>query len=118
MRFRELPYKFRDRRLRGFALVQGLFAFYAICALGAVANVGIAGYVFSRNEVWWLAGFAGIVVGSVWNYAVSFRLHLEAKITGQMRFFRTAAMPGHRAEWGLTMHESWPKMGYRSTQMT
>jgi dolichol-phosphate mannosyltransferase len=60
-----------DRRLRGFALVRGLFAFYAICALGAVANVGIAGYVFSRNEVWWLAGLAGIVVGSVWNYAVS-----------------------------------------------
>jgi dolichol-phosphate mannosyltransferase len=64
-------FTYRDRRLRGFALVRGLFAFYAICALGAVANVGIAGYVFSRNEVWWLAGLAGIVVGSVWNYAVS-----------------------------------------------
>jgi dolichol-phosphate mannosyltransferase len=60
-----------DRRLRGFALVRGLFTFYAICALGAVANVGIAGYVFSKNEVWWLAGLAGVVVGSVWNYAVS-----------------------------------------------
>jgi dolichol-phosphate mannosyltransferase len=64
-------FTYRDRRLRGFALVRGLFAFYAICVLGAVANVGIAGYVFSRNEVWWLAGLAGIVVGSVWNYAVS-----------------------------------------------
>jgi dolichol-phosphate mannosyltransferase len=64
-------FTYRDRRLRGFALVRGLFAFYAICALGAVTNVGIAGYVFSRNEVWWLAGLAGIVVGSVWNYAVS-----------------------------------------------
>ena len=64
-------FTYRDRRLRGFALLRGLFAFYAICALGAVANVGIAGYVFSRNEVWWLAGLAGIVVGSVWNYAVS-----------------------------------------------
>jgi dolichol-phosphate mannosyltransferase len=62
---------YRDRRLRGFALLRGLFTFYAICALGAVANVGIAGYLFSRNEVWWLAGLAGIVVGSVWNYAVS-----------------------------------------------
>jgi dolichol-phosphate mannosyltransferase len=64
-------FTYRDRRLRGFALVRGLFTFYAICALGAIANVGIAGYVFSRNEVWWLAGLAGIVVGSVWNYAVS-----------------------------------------------
>jgi dolichol-phosphate mannosyltransferase len=64
-------FTYRDRRLRAFALVRGLFTFYAICALGAVANVGIAGYVFSRNEVWWLAGLAGVVVGSVWNYAVS-----------------------------------------------
>ena len=64
-------FTYRDRRLRGFAVLRGLFTFYAICALGAVANVGIAGYVFSRNEVWWLAGLAGVVVGSVWNYAVS-----------------------------------------------
>jgi putative flippase GtrA len=64
-------FTYRDRRLRGLALVRGLFTFYTICALGAVANVGIAGYVFSRNEAWWLAGLAGVVVGSVWNYAVS-----------------------------------------------
>jgi dolichol-phosphate mannosyltransferase len=64
-------FTYRDRRLRGFAVLRGLSTFYAICALGAVANVGIAGYVFSRNEVWWLAGLAGVVVGSVWNYAVS-----------------------------------------------
>jgi dolichol-phosphate mannosyltransferase len=64
-------FTYRDRRLRGLAVLRGLFTFYAICTLGAVANVGIAGYVFSRNEVWWLAGLAGVVVGSVWNYAVS-----------------------------------------------
>jgi dolichol-phosphate mannosyltransferase len=64
-------FTYRDRRLRGLAMLRGLFTFYAICSLGAVANVGIAGYVFSRNEVWWLAGLAGIVVGSVWNYAIS-----------------------------------------------
>jgi dolichol-phosphate mannosyltransferase len=64
-------FTYRDRRLRGLALPRGLFTFYAICALGTVANVGIAGYLFSRNEVWWLAGLAGVVVGSVWNYAVS-----------------------------------------------
>ena len=23
------------------------------------------------EQVWWLAGFAGVFVGSVWNYAVS-----------------------------------------------
>jgi dolichol-phosphate mannosyltransferase len=64
-------FTYRDRRLRGPALLRGLFTFYAICALGAVANVGIAGYLFSQHEVWWLAGLAGVVVGSVWNYAVS-----------------------------------------------
>jgi dolichol-phosphate mannosyltransferase len=64
-------FTYRDRRLRGLAALRGLFTFYAICTLGAVANVGIAGYVFSRNEVWWLAGLAGVVVGSVWNYAIS-----------------------------------------------
>jgi dolichol-phosphate mannosyltransferase len=64
-------FTYRDRRLRGLAVLRGLFTFYAICTLGAVANIGIAGYVFSRNEVWWLAGLAGVVVGSVWNYAIS-----------------------------------------------
>ena len=64
-------FTYRDRRLHGIALLRGLFTFYAICALGTVANVGIAGYIFSRNEIWWLAGLAGVVVGSVWNYAVS-----------------------------------------------
>ena len=64
-------FTYRDRRLRGVACCAGFLPFYAICALGTVANVGIAGYVFSKDEVWWLAGLAGVVVGSVWNYAVS-----------------------------------------------
>ena len=64
-------FTYRDRRLHGFALVRGLLTFYAICAFGTIANVGIAGYIFSRNEIWWLAGLAGVIVGSVWNYAVS-----------------------------------------------
>jgi dolichol-phosphate mannosyltransferase len=61
--------------------VRGLFTFYAICALGTVANVGIAGYVFARHEVWWLAGLAGVAVGSVWNYAVSSVFTWKEKIT-------------------------------------
>ena len=64
-------FTYRDRRLHGFALVRGLLTFYAICAFGTIANVGIAGYIFSTNEIWWLAGLAGVIVGSVWNYAVS-----------------------------------------------
>jgi hypothetical protein len=54
----------RDRRLRGLALLRG--SFYAICVLDTIANVGIAGYIFPGNEVWWSAGLAGVAVGSVW----------------------------------------------------
>jgi len=50
---------------------RGLVSFYLICSLGAVANVGIASYLFAERQVWWVAGIAGIIVGSVWNYAVS-----------------------------------------------
>ena len=64
-------FTYRDQRLRGLRLLRGLISFYLICAVGAVANVGIAAYVFSADYRWWLAGIAGAVVGSVWNYAVS-----------------------------------------------
>ena len=63
---------YRDVRLRGWALVRGLFSFYAICSVGAVADVGIASLLFDQQGTsWWLSGLAGIVVGSVWNYAMA-----------------------------------------------
>jgi dolichol-phosphate mannosyltransferase len=64
-------FTYRDQRLTGWRTLRGLFSFYAICSLGAVANVGIASYVFAYDQIWWLAGVAGVIVGSVWNYAVS-----------------------------------------------
>ena len=63
---------YRDVRLKGAALVRGLLSFYAICSIGAVADVGIASLLFDRQGTsWWLSGLAGIVVGSVWNYAMA-----------------------------------------------
>jgi dolichol-phosphate mannosyltransferase len=62
---------YRDQRLRGWRLLRGLFSFYGICAIGATANVGIASYLFSANQKWWLAGVLGVIVGAVWNYAMS-----------------------------------------------
>ena len=62
---------YRDRRLKGWRLFRGLFIFYAVCAVGAVANVGIAQLVFDREQIWWLAGLAGAMVGVVWNFTVS-----------------------------------------------
>jgi dolichol-phosphate mannosyltransferase len=64
-------FTYRDQRLKGWRLFRGLASFYLICSVGAVGNVGIAAYVFVIDNVWWLAGIAGAIVGSVWNYAVS-----------------------------------------------
>jgi dolichol-phosphate mannosyltransferase len=64
-------FTYRDQRLKGVRLLRGLFSFYLICAVGALGNIGIASYIFSTDHQWWLAGIAGAVVGSVWNYAVS-----------------------------------------------
>ena len=41
---------YRDRRLRGLALLRGLVTFYAICAVGAVANIGVAEFVFDNRR--------------------------------------------------------------------
>ncbi|HOY77250.1 MAG TPA: glycosyltransferase family 2 protein [Hyphomonadaceae bacterium] len=62
---------YRDKRRKGWGMLTGLLSFYAVCSIGAVANVGIAGYLFSEHYAWWLSGIAGILVGAVWNYAAS-----------------------------------------------
>ena len=63
---------YRDRRLKGFVpLLKGLMSFSLICSVGVVANVGIANALFVQDFTWWVSGFLGIVVGAVWNYAVS-----------------------------------------------
>jgi dolichol-phosphate mannosyltransferase len=65
-------FTYRDRQLTGFAWVGGLFSFYLVCSLGAVANVGIGSLVYEQYHAgWWLAGIAGAIVGSVWNYVAS-----------------------------------------------
>jgi dolichol-phosphate mannosyltransferase len=64
-------FTYADRRLKGWKALRGLVSFYVICSFGAAANIGVASYLFAQQQVWWVAGIAGIVVGSVWNYAVS-----------------------------------------------
>jgi dolichol-phosphate mannosyltransferase len=62
---------YRDRRLRGRRWFTGLLSFMAACGLGAVANVGIASYLFASHTQWVVAALAGIAVGAVWNYAIT-----------------------------------------------
>ena len=62
---------YRDQRLKGFALLGGLLAFYLVCSVGLFANVGVAFSVYDQEPIWWLAGAAGALMGVVWNYAMS-----------------------------------------------
>ncbi|MBK1721058.1 glycosyltransferase [Thiocystis violacea] len=63
---------YRDMRLRGRQLLWGWLSFVATCSVGALANVGIADYLFQEgHSSWFLSALAGILVGAVWNYAVT-----------------------------------------------
>lgn len=62
---------YRDKRLRGWRWLRGWISFCAACSIGALANVGIAYFLFEMDTQWLLAGLAGVLVGAVWNFALS-----------------------------------------------
>jgi dolichol-phosphate mannosyltransferase len=68
-------FTYRDRRLHGWNLLRGWVSFTLACSVGAVANVGIATYLFESaalGDIGWVpSALAGIIVGAVWNYAVT-----------------------------------------------
>ncbi len=64
-------FAFRQKRLRGWRLLPGLAIFVAACSVGLVSNLGVALLLWRVGTIWPLASLAGIVIGSVWNYAVS-----------------------------------------------
>lgn len=64
-------FTYRDRRLKGLSLVSGLLTFYAVCSVGAVANVGVASWIYGSQPIWWLAGAAGAVMGAIFNYSAN-----------------------------------------------
>lgn len=61
----------RDHRLKGAAAFGGLLKFYVACAIGAFLNIRVATFAQEHGAVWWIAGFAGLFVGSIWNFAVT-----------------------------------------------
>ncbi|MDB5695867.1 MAG: dolichol monophosphate mannose synthase [Sphingomonas bacterium] len=66
---------YRDRRLKGWKqLADGWVSFAAVCSVGAVANVGVAGFLHDvRDGAWVASALVGVLVGAVWNYALSSR---------------------------------------------
>jgi len=64
-------FTYRDQRLTGWRFVTGLIWFQVICAIGAISNVGIATWIYDYDNVWWIAGLGGAMIGTVWNFVVS-----------------------------------------------
>ena len=62
---------YQDMVLRGTSALKGLLKFYLVCSLGTLANVGVADLALDVTGRWWLAGFAGIMTGSIVNFAMS-----------------------------------------------
>lgn len=65
---------YRDKRLKGWGeVLRGWAGFCLTCAIGAFANVAVATFLNEQGVFWALAALAGILIGSVWNYALSSR---------------------------------------------
>jgi len=66
---------YRDRRLRGWRqLVDGWVSFCVVCSVGLVANIGVAAFLHeAQSGTWALSALIGVLVGAVWNYALSSR---------------------------------------------
>jgi dolichol-phosphate mannosyltransferase len=65
---------YRDQRLDGVGeFLGGWLRFCAACSVGALANIAVGTLLEARGIHWMLAGLAGIVIGAVWNYALSSR---------------------------------------------
>lgn len=64
-------FTYRDRKLAGKKLIQGLFSFYLACSFGAIINIAFSAWLFNLAFPWWLAGALGAVAGAIWNYALT-----------------------------------------------
>lgn len=51
--------------------LRGWLSFVLVFSLGAIGNVGVTSYLFGQEFNWGLSAPAGILVGMVWNYAVT-----------------------------------------------
>ena len=65
---------YRDLRLRGVLWLRGWVSFVLACSIGGFANLGVASTVYGLGRGWFPAAIAGILVGAVWNYAITMML--------------------------------------------
>lgn len=65
----ELTY--RDRRLKGWAMLRGFVLFCLIGSVGVLANIDLASWLYVERSRWLLAGAAGAIMSALWNYAMS-----------------------------------------------
>ena len=62
---------YRDRQLHGWHWLRGWLSFVLACSVGGFANLGVAKVVYDWNYGWATAAITGILVGAVWNYAIT-----------------------------------------------
>jgi len=62
---------YRDKRLKGWRFLTGLFSFYGVCSVGALANIGVGAWINGGHHLWWVAGIAGALIGASWNFGAS-----------------------------------------------
>ncbi len=74
---------YRDRRLSGAAALKGLLAFYVICGIGAISNIGVASWIYDHSrqplfsqhpDGWFMPALIGSMIGAVWNFTLSSQL--------------------------------------------
>jgi dolichol-phosphate mannosyltransferase len=65
----ELTYA--NKKLRGWRYLTGLLSFYAVCSIGAIANVSVASWIYTVDHNVWYAGIAGVLMSVVFNYSVT-----------------------------------------------
>jgi dolichol-phosphate mannosyltransferase len=62
---------YRDQRLSGRAWLRGLLVFCLVCSVGVLGNVGVSSYIFRGGGPWLPSVLAGLLIGTVWNYAAT-----------------------------------------------
>jgi dolichol-phosphate mannosyltransferase len=79
---------YRDRRLKGGELILGLLSFYLACSVGALVSIRVSELIQQSGLHWILAGMAGVLIASVWNYSMTqfFTWRVTRRVRGQRKF--------------------------------